>query len=201
MSIKTKKPELYVVAGPNGSGKTTFVEKFLPDYAGCISFVNADLIASGLSPFDPDIAAIKAGKIMLEQIHSFGNKEVDFAFETTLSGKTYFNILRDLKEKGYTIHLYFLWLCDVELALKRIKDRVSMGGHNVPALVVRRRFRRGIYNLFHVYRALLDSWIIFDNSTDSPKIIAFEKDRILKVSDDISFNSITRSVSRDEKTK
>ena len=189
MSVKDN-PNLYIMAGPNGSGKTTFVRKFLPYYANCLNFVNADLIASGLSPFSPEIAAIKAGKIMLEQINGYGKKGSDFAFETTLSGKAYIKLLNDLKKKGYKIHLYFLWVRDVKLAIERVAERVRMGGHDVPLNVIRRRFSRGLSNLFNVYRLLLDSWIMFDNSTDEPRIIAHEKDGMLTVIDGNLFDTL-----------
>jgi predicted ABC-type ATPase len=119
---------VYIIAGPNGSGKTTFARKFLPDYAKCKNFVNADLIAQGLSPFSPRSAAIKAGRLVLEQIHSLAGRNAEFAFETTLSGKAYLTFLKALKEKGYTISLFFLWIPNSELALVRIKDRVAEGG-------------------------------------------------------------------------
>ncbi len=183
-------PNLYIIAGANGSGKTTFVRKFLPYYTDCLNFVNTDLIASGLSPFSPDSLAIKAGKIMLDQIRDFANKGQDFAFETTLAGKTYIGLLKDMKNKGYQIHLFFLWVHDVDLALRRIADRVRMGGHDVPAESVRRRFEKGLHNLFHVYRPLLDSLIMFDNSTDEPRIIAHEKNGILTVINDSTLRTI-----------
>lgn len=151
------KPKLYIIAGPNGSGKTTFVRKFLPYYADCINFVNADLIANGLSPFSPEIAAIKAGKLMLEEIDIFRKRQVDFAFETTLSGKTYVKLLQEMKLNGYEIHIYFLWLQHVDLALRSVAERVAMGGHDIPAGTVRRRFDRCLNNLFRLYRSFADS--------------------------------------------
>jgi predicted ABC-type ATPase len=185
---------LYIIAGPNGSGKTTFVKKFLPSYAGCMHFVNADLIAAGLSPFSPEIAAVKAGKIMLEEIHAYARQGSDFSFETTLAGKSYTKLLKALKKEGYRIHLYFLWLRNVDLALKRIAERVSMGGHDVPTDVVHLRFIRGLHNLFHLYRPLLDSWIIFDNSADTPRVIVDEEDLKLNIVDDRLFKIIERSI-------
>ena len=137
---------VYIIAGPNGSGKTTFAIKFLPEYVKCSNFINADLIAQGLSPFSPGAAAIKAGKLVLEQIRQFENQGVDFAFETTLSGKLYVKLFKSLKKKGYKIHLFFLWIPDAELAISRIKSRVARGGHNVPVRDVQRRFNRSISN-------------------------------------------------------
>ena len=165
------------MAGPNGSGKTTFAKEFLPDYAKCVRFVNADLIARGLSPFAPQIVAMKAGRLVLEQLHELAIKNLDFAFETTLAGKTYVNYLKEVKRRGYRIHLFFLWIPSEKLALQRIKDRVAEGGHDVPAEDVRRRFARSTRNFLQLYRPLLDSWMLFDNSGRVPKLIAEEKDR------------------------
>jgi predicted ABC-type ATPase len=187
---KTKKPSLYVIAGPNGSGKTTFSKKFLPDYVECLEFVNVDLIAKGLSPFTPERAILQAGRIMLEQIHSLGNRGIDFGFETTLAGKTYIKLLNELKQKGYSIHLFFLWIKNVKLALERIELRVQQGGHSIPEATVRRRFRRGIFNFFHEYQPIVDSWVIFDNSEDVPKMIAFKESGKLEILDPASFDML-----------
>jgi predicted ABC-type ATPase len=187
-----QKPNLYIIAGPNGSGKTTFVKKFLPLYVNCLNFVNADLIASGLSPFSPEAAAIKAGKLMLEEIRRFWRQRADFAFETTLSGKAYVKLLKEMKESGYRIHLYFLWLRDSQLSLGRVTERVHMGGHDVPKRTILRRFDRGLYNLFHLHKPFLDSWLLFDNSADSPRVIAQEEDGKLAVIDSNLYQEITR---------
>jgi predicted ABC-type ATPase len=165
------KPKLFVIAGPNGSGKTTFAEKFLPYYVDCFEFINADLIAKGLSPFLPAKVAIKAGKILLEQIADCSRRKVNFAFETTLSGKSYLNLFRQAKKHGYELHLFFLWLPTVQLALARIADRVRKGGHDIPERDVRRRFARGVKNLFHVYQPLFATWSVFDNSTSEPELV------------------------------
>ena len=191
--VMEKNKHLYIVAGPNGSGKTTFVWRFLPYYADCINFVNADLIAAGLSPFSPDVAAIKAGKIMLDQIQEHINAGHDFAIETTLAGRSYVRLFKGLKKKGYRIHLFYLWLHKPDLALKRIAERVRAGGHDVPPEVVRRRFARSVYNFFHLYRPLLDSWMLFDNSADLPRLIADEECGNLTVIDDKLFSMIERS--------
>jgi predicted ABC-type ATPase len=189
---KRRRPNLYIIAGPNGAGKTTFARKFLPDYAKCLEFVNVDLIAGGLSPFNPERAALKAGRIMLEQIHSLSKRGLDFGFETTLSGKTYVKLLREMKKRGYLIHIFFLWISNVKLALDRILLRVQNGGHHIPEATVRRRFGRSLPNFLRVYRPLADSWTIFDNSGDLPKMIAIEESRKIKVLDLDSYNILLR---------
>jgi predicted ABC-type ATPase len=191
--LTKKAKHIYIIAGPNGSGKTTFVKRFLPLYADCLNFVNADLIASGLSPFSPDIVAIKAGKIMLDQIREHINAGHDFAIETTLAGRSYLRLIKELKTRGYKIHLYFLWLPKPDLALKRIAERVRTGGHDVPPDVVRRRFTRSVSHFFCRYRPMLDSWMLFDNSVESPRLIAKEDEGVLTVLDNKLFSMIGRS--------
>jgi predicted ABC-type ATPase len=189
---KDQKPNLYIIAGPNGAGKTTFARKFLPDYAKCLEFVNVDLIANGISPFDPERAALRAGRIMLEQIHSLAQRRLDFGFETTLSGKAYIKLLQKMKKGGYLIHLFFLWINDVELALERIRLRVRNGGHAIPEATVRRRFGRSLANFLLVYKPLADSWTIFDNSGDVPKMIAFEESGKIEILDPDLFNNLLK---------
>ena len=130
--------------------------EFLPNYADCRTFINADTIARGLSGFSPDAVALKAGRILLEQIDAYAARRIDFAFETTLSGTGYLSRLRDLKKEGYLVHLFFLWIPDVRLSLERIAGRVKMGGHGIAEKVVRRRFHKGIENFFKRYRAVVD---------------------------------------------
>ncbi len=184
---------VYIIAGPNGSGKTIFAKKFLPDYAKCPNFVNADLIAQGLSPFSPGTAAMKAGRLVLEQIHNLADKNLDFAFETTLSGKSYVSFLNGLSKKDYSVNIFFLWIPNTELAIDRIKDRVASGGHNVPAVDVKRRFYRGLYNFLHYYKPLADTWLLFNNADAVPKLIAQEKNGKAEIIDEALFENITKT--------
>ncbi len=183
-------PNVYVVAGPNGAGKSTFARLFLPEYADCREFVNADLIAAGLSPFNPESLAIEAGRLMLARIETLAAARIDFGFETTLAGRGNVPLLRKLRQEGYRIHLFFLWLPDQELALARVRERVLSGGHAIPDEVVRRRFARGLVNLFDLYAPLLDTYILFDSSRDEPRPVAFRIAEDLLVLDPSSFDRI-----------
>jgi predicted ABC-type ATPase len=185
---------VYIIAGPNGSGKTTFAVEFLPEYVNCPNFVNADLIAQGLSPFSPGAAAIRAGKLVLEQIRQFASRRVDFAFETTLSGKSYVRLLKSLKKNGYKIHLFFLWIPDADLAVSRIKSRVAQGGHDVPVRDVLRRFNRSISNFFRLYQSLADSWMLFDNAGVIPLLIAEAKHGRVKIINESAYNTIAQGL-------
>ena len=174
-------PSIYIIAGPNGVGKTTFAREFLPNYANCRNFINADLIAQGIAPFSPETAAFHAGKLMLTEIDLLAQRGADFGFETTLSGRSYLRLIGRLKNQGYAVHFFFLWLSSVDLALSRIKGRVSEGGHDVPEADVRRRFDRSIKNFLVLYRALADSWFLFDNSLRTPSVIALEEQGRLRI--------------------
>jgi len=124
--------QLYIIAGPNGVGKTTFARTFLPKYADCKNFINADLIAEGISPFSPEAAAVRAGRLMLNEIRFFAQRRATFAFETTLSGRSYLRLIRQLKKQGYDVHFFFLWVKSVDVALSRVKERVLKGGTMCP---------------------------------------------------------------------
>lgn len=164
-------PQIVIIAGPNGAGKTTFAREFLPAEADCPLFINADLIAAGLSPFRPEIAAMRAGRLMLEEIDRNAAAGNSFAFETTLSGHTYVKRIPAWRERGFTVKLIFLSLQTPEEAVARVATRVQQGGHDVPADVIRRRFASGMRNFLEVYRPLVDFWQWFDNSGLAPSLL------------------------------
>lgn len=162
---------IVIIAGPNGAGKTTFAETFLLREANCPDFINADLIARGLSPYTPEAAAFEAGRIMLSQIRSRIKARKSFAFETTLSGLTYARLIPGWRADGYRVTLVFLKIPRVEVALARIRARVAQGGHDVPEAVARRRYERGLRNFERVYRKMVDNWVLYDNSGKDPVLI------------------------------
>ena len=159
---------ILILAGPNGAGKTTFARTFLPHEAGVLTFINADLIAAGLSPFAPEAAAVQAGKIMLERIHSCAARGENFAIETTLSGKNYARDIPRWQESGYVVKLFFLRLPSPEIAIERVKNRVALGGHHIPDDVIRRRFDAGWKNFEELYKPLVDEWFLYDNTNNTP---------------------------------
>lgn len=161
----------YIIAGPNGAGKTTFANEFLPIEAECLNFINADLIAQGLSPFQPRKMAVEAGRLMIQHINNCVNKKESFAFETTLAGKGYMKKIREWKTKQYEIIIYYLKIPSVEFAIERVKLRVAQGGHNIPEKDIMRRFERSWINFQQVYKPLADSWIVFDTSGTQPVIL------------------------------
>ncbi len=155
---------LYIISGCNGAGKTTASYTVLPEILDCREFVNADEIARGLSPFNPESVAIEAGRLMLQRIEDLLERDETFAIETTLATKSYINLVRRAQTKGYTVRLLFFWLNSPELALLRIAERVAKGGHNIPEPIVRRRYVAGINNLFRLFMNEVDYWTIYDNS-------------------------------------
>ncbi len=166
-----RQKKIIIIAGPNGAGKTTFAMEFLPNEASCPVFVNADLIAKAISPFNPDDAAFRAGRIMLSEIEEHARRGVSFAFETTLSGKTYARMIERWRDDGYVVKLFFLKLGSVELAIQRVKQRVREGGHNIPEGDIRRRFVSGLRNFNDLYCNIVDEWALYDNSGDVPVLL------------------------------
>ncbi len=171
-----EKPTVFVLAGPNGAGKTTFAKSYLPHFAGCREFVNADLIAAGLSPFNPESQSIAAGRLMLQRIDGLIELRETFALETTLVGRAHARRLRWMKEEiGYEIELLYFWLPTADFAVRRVAIRVSQGGHNIPEAVIRRRYNLGISNFAKLYSPLANRWQILDGSwTPSLPIVGFE---------------------------
>jgi len=167
-----KKQRIIIIAGPNGAGKTTFAREYLMNEAHCPDFINVDLIAAGLSPFDPERAAIQAGRIMLSEIQRRVRKRESFAFETTLSGHVYARMIHEWRNSGYRLRLIFLSLPDAEMAISRVVTRVAQGGHHVSSTVVRRRFDAGLQNFQDVYMNLVDKWEWYDNSGNTPQLIS-----------------------------
>jgi predicted ABC-type ATPase len=164
-------PRCIIIAGPNGAGKTTFAREFLPKDAGVVHFVNADLLAAGLSPLKPQLAALNAGRLFLGELDRLAKSRADFAFESTLSGLTYLSRIKRWKAAGYRIEIVFLRLASVQLAFRRITARVKQGGHDVPRADVMRRFVRGWENFENAYKPLADMWTVYDNSGGSLKLL------------------------------
>jgi predicted ABC-type ATPase len=167
----TSEKKVVIIAGPNGAGKTTFAREFLPAEAGLPLFVNADLIAAGLSPFDPAAAAIRAGRVMLAEIDRHAAAGRSFAFETTLSGHTYLRRIRSWRDQGFVVELIFLSLGSPEEALARVAMRVRQGGHDVDPGIIRRRFASGMRNFLEVYRKQVDFWQWYDNRGSRPRLL------------------------------
>jgi predicted ABC-type ATPase len=157
-------PRVLILAGPNGAGKTSAARSLLADTLGMMTFVNADAIAVGLSAFDPESVAFSAGRVMLDRIRELAAEKADFAFETTLSARTYITWLRQMQESGYRLMLFYVWLENADLAIQRVAIRVSQGGHSIPEDTIRQRYTRSMANFHGLYRPLVDDWIVYDNS-------------------------------------
>ncbi len=165
-------PNLYVIAGCNGAGKTTASYTVLPEILNCKEFVNADEIARGLSPFNPESVSFQAGRIMLQRIKELLKVKADFGFETTLATRSYVQLVKQAKKQGFTVILIYFWLESIALAKARVKSRVEKGGHNIPNDVIERRCKGGLDNFFSNYKSLADKWIFYDNSFETPAAIA-----------------------------
>lgn len=186
-----KQKNLYIIAGCNGAGKTTASFTILPDILDCKEFVNADEIARGLSPFQPDKVSFEAGRIMLNRIDDLFRDNQSFAFETTLATKSYKSKILEAKKNGYEVTMLFFWLNNIELAIERVATRVQEGGHNIPTDVIIRRYKRGICNLFDIYIPIVDEYMIIDNSDGKREHIAIkQKDNELIISDEVKYGRI-----------
>ena len=186
--------KLYIIAGCNGAGKTTATYTVLPEMLGCKEFVNADEIAKGLSPFNPESVAIEAGRLMLRRMDDLLAEGADFAFETTLATRSYVNFIGKAQAKGYFVTLLFFWLPTPELAIERVATRVREGGHNIKPDIIRRRYASGIRNLTTLYAPICDLWTIYDNSSadEQIKIIATGgKDIPINIEETLSYKAIT----------
>lgn len=186
-----EKKKLYVIAGCNGAGKTTASFTILPEILDCKEFINADEIARGLSPFQPEKVAVEAGRIMLNRINELIVDNENFAFETTLATRSYKSKILEVQEKGYTVILLFFWLHSVDLAIKRVNNRVAEGGHFIEPEVIKRRYLRGIKNLKNLYLPVVDRAYILDNTEGNNDVIALkEKDNPIIIFDQEKFKSI-----------
>jgi len=165
-------PNLFIISGCNGAGKTTASYTILPELLQIKEFVNADEIAKGLSPFQPEKVAIESGKIMIRRIHELLNQKQDFAFETTLSSRSFFIYIKQAKQYGYIVNLIYYWLDSPELAIERVKNRVTEGGHDVPKETIIRRYYAGMKNFITLYKDIVDFWMLIDNSKTEPELIA-----------------------------
>jgi predicted ABC-type ATPase len=157
-NINEFNPHVIIIAGPNGAGKSTLAPFLLRDMFGILEFVNADSIALGLSAFQPDKVAFEAGRIMLKRLNYLSEQRVSFAFESTLATRSYAPWIKRLQQQGYIFQLLFLWLQSPDLAVERVKERVRMGGHNIPEETIRRRYQKGLQNFFDLYRGLAETW-------------------------------------------
>lgn len=186
MEIKT----LYIIAGCNGAGKTTASITVLPEILQCKEFVNADETAKGLSPFNPESVAIEAGRLMLQRIKFLLQGNESFAIETTLSTKSYANLVKEAKLNGFQVQLLFFWLLTPDHAIERVAQRVKEGGHNIPVDVIRRRYQAGIENLFNIYIPIVDSWMLIENQSNPRIIIAIGKQHDTRISNNELFEKI-----------
>ena len=191
---RENQPTCYVIAGPNGAGKTTFALRYLPEITGCRNFINADLIADGLSPLDPSRVQLEAGKILLREIKTRVRKGEDFAFETTLSGRSYVRLLKELRSKDWKIVLFYLWIPSAEFSRLRVQQRVEAGGHDIPDDAIARRYPRTIDNFLNVFTPLCDEISCYDNSNPKPLLIFEQRGRERNIIDKRRYEIILGSL-------
>lgn len=191
--MNAERPICYVIAGPNGAGKTTFALRYLKELTGCRNFINADLIADGLSPLDPSKAQMEAGRILLREIRSCVQRGEDFAFETTLSGKSYARLLKELRVEGWKIVLFYLWIPSARFSAARVRQRVESGGHDIPVDAIQRRYRRTVSNFLNVFVPLCDEVFCYDNSDSLPVLSCEWKNGELSILDLERHEMIVRS--------
>ncbi len=190
---------LIIIAGPNGAGKSTTAPALLKDALHMDNFVNADVIAQGLCAYQPEKAAIQAGRIMLDRIHTLADKNANFAFETTLSSRSFATWIPKLKKQGYQFHLVFLWLKTVDLAIFRVRERIKNGGHAVPEETIKRRYISGLRNFFNLYTLLADSWQFYDNSDDNLILVASKTHKIDPIIKDIALWQQLQEISNENR--
>ena len=188
---------LYIISGPNGAGKTTASYSVLPKILHCKEFVNADEIARGLSPFNPESVAIEAGRLMLNRIKELLSRNESFSIETTLATRSYFRLIEKAHQQGYEVTLLYFWLKSPEQAIERVAERVSKGGHNIPQDIIVRRYYEGINNLFKIYMPIVDTWVLVNNSETPRNIVASGgKNQATTVRNSVLFKKIEEHVKR-----
>ncbi len=191
------KPTCIIIAGPNGAGKTTFALDYLSQVAGFDNFINADLIASGLSPLSPEKQLLTASKLFLKKIHKAIDAREDVSFETTLSGKSYLKLIRDLKSNGWRVELIYLYLPSVQLSINRVAERVKHGGHNIPKQAIIRRYPRSIDNLINHYAKLCDTTICLDNSNQQQNIIFSQNFELRQIHNDKLYQQLLKNINNE----
>lgn len=183
-------PTCWIIAGPNGAGKTTFALEYLPKVAGCTNFINADLIAAGLSPLAPERELIAASRIFLGEVELHIRRREDFAFETTLAGRTYLRLIERLRSDGWQVELIYLALPSVEMSKLRVAERVAHGGHNIPEQDIKRRFPRSLNNLLHAFSHAVDRCVCFMNDGENPVLVFEQRGEDRNIVDDFQYNQL-----------
>lgn len=191
--MNERQPICYVIAGPNGAGKTTFAMQYLPDITDCRNFINADLIAEGLSPLDSSLVQMEAGRILHREIESNIKKRTDFAFETTLAGRSYARMLEELQRLGWKIFMFYLWIPSAEFSRMRVRQRVAGGGHDIPDEAIERRYCRTISNLLGIFAPLCDEVLCYDNSGLDPVLLFAEASGERQVLDEVRYDEFLES--------